>query len=454
MSPSPIRPVLDRFVRRLAALLVGIFYRRLEVVGLERVPQDGPVLFVANHPNSLMDPFLLVGALPRTPRFLAKSTLWHNPLLRPLLALGGAVPVYRRQDVGADTSANGATFARCHAELAGGGAIALFPEGVSVHEPELQPIRTGAARIALETEAQHGDLGLRIVPLGLEFEDKGRFRSRALLVVGDPIDPSAERVAYGRDERAAVRGLTERIEAGLRAVTLNHRSFREADLVKRIASVYAEDERELPGHAPLAGTLGLRQRFAAAWERLAEQHPGRARKVADLVTRYDALLTRNRLRDDQITARYSTHEVALYLFDHLPLLAIWLPAALLGALLNALPAAAARGVGLATRRWPTLPATYKLLTGFVAFPVVWALEAALVGGLFGGVAGAMLFLAAPLTGFALVRFSEEHDQLRDEALAFLRLREKRSELRACRRDLRDEIQALAAVGWLPPGPRH
>ena len=66
-------------------------------VGAGLVHQRGEHIAV----NSFRD------TLPRTPRFLAKSTLWHNPLLRPLLALCGAVPVFRRQDVGADTSANG-----------------------------------------------------------------------------------------------------------------------------------------------------------------------------------------------------------------------------------------------------------------------------------------------------------------------------------------------------------
>ena len=73
------RRLLDRAARGLARLLLAVFFRSAEVQGLERVPASGPVLFVANHGNALIDPMVLVALLPRLPRFLAKHTLWSNP---------------------------------------------------------------------------------------------------------------------------------------------------------------------------------------------------------------------------------------------------------------------------------------------------------------------------------------------------------------------------------------
>src|SRR5688572_29391736 len=95
---SRARRLLDRAARGLARLLLGVFFRSAEVQGLERVPASGPVLFVANHGNALIDPMVLVALLPRLPRFLAKHTLWSNPAVRPLLELAGAIPVYRAQE--------------------------------------------------------------------------------------------------------------------------------------------------------------------------------------------------------------------------------------------------------------------------------------------------------------------------------------------------------------------
>jgi glycerol-3-phosphate O-acyltransferase/dihydroxyacetone phosphate acyltransferase len=171
---------------QLARTLTRIFFREIEVVGAERVPEAGPLLVVANHHNSLVDPALVLARLPRAPRFLAKSTLWKLPGLRVLLDAAGSIPVYRRQDAGEDTTRNRETFARCHEVLGAGGAVALFPEGISHDAPRLASLKTGAARIALEAGARFAPLGLRILPVGLVFDQKGKFRSRALLRVGAP----------------------------------------------------------------------------------------------------------------------------------------------------------------------------------------------------------------------------------------------------------------------------
>src|SRR6185436_12374607 len=136
-------------MRTLARLVLRIWFREVEVCGAERIP-------------------------PVQPRFLAKSTLWKIPILRPFLRLAGSIPVYRPQDK-EDTSRNAETFTRAGEVLAQRGAIALFPEGKSHSQPGLQPLRTGAARIVLEAERKHPGLGVRIVPVGLLFDAKETF---------------------------------------------------------------------------------------------------------------------------------------------------------------------------------------------------------------------------------------------------------------------------------------
>lgn len=217
--PGRLRRVLDEAVVRLARLMLHVFFREVEVTGRERIPRGVPLVFVANHNNSVVDSVLLLALPGARPRMLAKSTLFSHPIMGPLLALVGALPVYRRQDAGADVSRNFETFAHCRKVLAAGGQIALFPEGRSHSEERRLPIKSGAARIVLEAEARQGSLGIRIVPVGLNYEAKDRFRSKVWVCVGHAVDPTAEIVRHQDEPRAAVRGLTERIAVALADAT-------------------------------------------------------------------------------------------------------------------------------------------------------------------------------------------------------------------------------------------
>jgi 1-acyl-sn-glycerol-3-phosphate acyltransferase len=253
-----MRKYLDSFVSALCRLVARIFFRRVEVVDLARFPRGGPLLVVANHGNNLIDPMLLFGFLPVPVRFLAKSTLWDNLGLRFLMQLGGAIPVYRPKD-GADVSQNQETFARCRQTLADGGAIALFPEGLSHDEPALQPLKTGVARIALEAESEHGPLGVRIVPVGLVFERRHEFRSRVLIQVGEPLELAADIERYTREPKEAVRELTARVGDALAGETLNYASWNDARLVERAADIFARPELDVPTPGELAARVPVRQ---------------------------------------------------------------------------------------------------------------------------------------------------------------------------------------------------
>jgi 1-acyl-sn-glycerol-3-phosphate acyltransferase len=435
---------------------VRVFFRDIEQVGAERVPSSGALLVVANHHNSLVDPALVLAELPRAPSFLAKSTLWKLPGLRVLLDAAGSIPVYRRQDAGEDTSRNEESFARCHEMLAAGAAVALFPEGISHDAPRLASLKTGAARIALEAGARFAPLGLRILPVGLVFDAKGKFRSRALLRVGTPFEPRAEQRLYAQDPVGAVRALTERIRRELEAVTLNYPEQEEPSLVDRVSEVWSAGEKPLPARLALAEAFRLRQNLIASYARLRERHPEQVARARELAARYEAGLRRLGLRDDHVAARYPLRSVARFLAGTLSLLLFWLPFAAIGIALNWIPYQVVRLVALQSSS-QDLPATYKLLGGFVFYPAAWALEALLAGWLLGPAAGLAVFALGPLTGYAAMLFHERYEHLIEESAAYLlRLVRRRSvrALRAERSALRGELDRLAALDRDAPAPER
>ena len=122
-------------LRRLLAAWLGaairLFFRRVEVVGRDRVPATGPTLFAINHPNALVDPILLLCFAPRPVSFLGKAPLFRIPVIGWLVRALDTIPVYRRQDGNVDPAQTRATFARARALLVRGGTIAIAPEGTS-----------------------------------------------------------------------------------------------------------------------------------------------------------------------------------------------------------------------------------------------------------------------------------------------------------------------------------
>jgi glycerol-3-phosphate O-acyltransferase / dihydroxyacetone phosphate acyltransferase len=433
--------LLTRFLR----LILRVFFRSVEVVGAERLPPGKPLVLVANHVNGLVDPVLLLGPLPVRPRLLAKSTLWKNPVVRPFANWAGAIPVYRQQDQ-VNTAQNEETFIRCHEVLAQGGAIALFPEGKSHSEPALQPLKTGLARIVLGAERRFPGLGVRIVPVGLTFDQKESFRSRALVQVGEPIDPQPEVLLDKDDNPAAVRALTARVSQALEEVTLNYGNWEDARLIARAAEIYGRDGVELPGRRRLAESFPIQQAFIEGYEDLRRRFPERVAAVVAAVRSYDRLLDALHLRDDQVAAAYPFSPVLRFAGLTLLRLLFHLPLAVLGTVLNWLTYQVIGPIAtLVARRVPDQIATYKLFGAVLLFPLTWIAESLLAARGLGWWAAPAVLVLAPLTGWAALLFHETHNAFWQETWAYLLLRTRRrvaDRLRACRETVLHEVGEL------------
>src|ERR1700692_2438840 len=100
-----------RIIVALLQFALRVYFRRVEVAGLENVPRTSPVIFVLNHPNALVDPAFLLCLAPRRVAFFAKGPLFRMPVVGYLLRALDSLPAYRPQDPGQDVSRNIETFA-------------------------------------------------------------------------------------------------------------------------------------------------------------------------------------------------------------------------------------------------------------------------------------------------------------------------------------------------------
>ncbi|MGA7990816.1 MAG: 1-acyl-sn-glycerol-3-phosphate acyltransferase [Thermoanaerobaculia bacterium] len=393
-------------VLALVRTAIRLFYRRIEVSGLENLPRDGPVLLVANHSNGLVDPMVVLRALGRPVVFVAKSTLWKVPVLRSFLDLLGCVPVVRRREFPEGEKAGGPerneeSLQRLAAVLEAGGCVLIFPEGRSHSDPRLSEIRTGAARILLLSKKSPV-----VVPVGLWFTKKEEFRSDVLVKIGTPVPPPPD---------PTVEAWTQAMGAALEAVTLNADDWKDHEVVAAMEALYGEKirgdflEGEEGERGPLARSLRIRQLLVTARASLERTHPGEVALLVRRVRAFDHLLRRISFSSSSLDNPPNAGTIAWHTLKALAAIALGFPVAVLGVIAWWVPY---RLCGIVANRVPGAPkerdqvALYKLLGGAALFPLFLAFWSATAWHIGGPLATALAFALLPFAGISSLFFFE------------------------------------------------
>ena len=134
-----------RTILRAIALAVLRPLLSLRLIGVELVPQDGPLLVASNHLSNA-DPIILEAAFPRPLFFLGKAELFHNLFFRWVLRRFGGIPLERG-------TADRAAIRRARAVLEQGIALGIYPEGARSKTAALVKGLPGAGLIALQSDS-------------------------------------------------------------------------------------------------------------------------------------------------------------------------------------------------------------------------------------------------------------------------------------------------------------
>jgi len=415
---------MRRFLTSFFRFVVRVFYRHVEVTGIDNVPAHEPVLFAVTHPNGLVDPLFLLCFAPREVSFLAKAPLFTMPVIGWFARKFDSIPVYRKGDNVAGS--NRATFAKARALLQRGGSIAIFPEGTTHSDPQLRELKTGAARIALGC----GCTTMSIVPTGIYYTEKKTFRSAAMIAFGTPIDvkPDVGRAlspSDGEPNPASVERLTNEIERALDDATLQADSHAALELIARAERIFTG------GTHDLATELELRRRFVEGYTYLRERDPQRLERLSAEVAQIDA---------EQIAAR-KPRAAALWRL-------LLLPFAIVGAIVHY---PTYRLVGFLSVRFARgedeMIATIKAIAALLLFPLTWIALALVFH-------QPLLVILLPLLGWIALRVLETLDQVIGRARAFFHrdVTKEREALRAAIMAVADEMESPAtARRSSPPG---
>ncbi len=352
-----------RFVRAVVSFALRLFWR-VRVQG--KIPDlDGPVIYVGNHPNSLIDPALVFVITNRHVTFLAKAPLFKTPAIAQILKGLDALPVYRKQDDPTQMNKNEGTFEAAANALRQGRAITLFPEGRSHSEPSLGEIKTGAARIALRAASSPEARSLKIVPVGLTYEQKHRFRSEVLIDVGEVIDVARFIPTSAEDEARCVRELTDAIASGLRKVTLNLSQWEDLPLIKTAEALYAFRLGEGAGDAERL------RRFAGGVEFFRREQPERFERLRGALMEFKRRLDLVHADPTSLTLVYRRSQVYRFIGRNVASLFLGFPLFLLGVVLYFIPFQIPRVLARVLKVDLDLIATVKFSAVLVLAPLWW-----------------------------------------------------------------------------------
>lgn len=353
-----------------------VFFREFEVRNQHLMPAQGPLLVVCNHPNTFMDPIVTASLLQQPVHFIAKSTVFGSGFQSWLLRQMHLIPIHRREDNPNQAISNEEAFAASYEALRQGKTLLIFPEGNSFNQRRLRQVKTGTARIALGAEeANRYRLGVRILPVGLNYSAPTRFRSRVFVNVGEPIEVAAYAEAYKQDGKTAVVALTEEIRKQLESLIIHTPTNEEDALARQVEAIYkdrlsASMPESTPSHVQ---DFLITKAIIRSINHFSQTAPEEVALLKQDLQQYNLQLQRLRLHDALLGK--GRQAVLWQSIIGFALLLLGLPIYMYGLLHNYIPYIIPSRVARLVTREEEWFAPIMLTVGIFTFPLFYALEA-------------------------------------------------------------------------------
>ncbi|KAL3479106.1 hypothetical protein BJX99DRAFT_223078 [Aspergillus californicus] len=269
-----------------------------------------------------------------------------------------------------------AVFGRLHA----GGCIGIFPEGGSHDRSDLLPLKPGVALMALGTLAENPDCGLTIVPCGMNYFHAHKFRSRAVIEFGTPVEVPRELVDKYKsgDRRGAVGPLLELIYQSLVAVTVTSPDYETLMVIQAARRLYNIKGKKLP----LPMVVELNRRLVKGYSHFKDDP--RIVSLKKAIADYNKQLRLLGIRDHQVdyakfsfikviaTLIYRLGKLALLFIGTLPGLLLFTPVFITTKFISNRKSKEALAASTVKLQGRDVMATWKLLVALAFAPALYA----------------------------------------------------------------------------------
>lgn len=326
--------MLYRILKLIVAVGIRLFYKEIKVKNRKNLNTNGPCIILANHPNTLMDAWI-IGHISKQPiYFMAKATLFNSPLKQKILRSLNMIPINRKGEGNITGVANLDSFEACYKILEEGKTLVIFPEGTSYLERHLRELKTGAARIALEAEKRNnGQLNLKIIPLGLNYLEAYKFRSDILVNVGTPMEVENYLEDYKVNANQTAKRLTEQIRIRLEQQLVNSDAKEEEELTEELHSIFTSKYIK-PGEKGVEGEVKLMKQIRDAIDELKLTQPWKVDEIKTALVQIRWKLDKFEIRADFLDRRFRSRMFLRQILVSILFLLIGLPLFVYGVIHN------------------------------------------------------------------------------------------------------------------------
>lgn len=417
----------------LSRWIVRIFFREIIVRGQDQIPASGSIIFTPNHPNSLLDPLLMMLlSPPYRIRFVAKAPLFRIPVFGAILRHLGAIPVVRRFEAEGQVDYRD-FFAACVRALQEGDCIVIFPEGRSLSQPYLAPMKTGPARLYVLAREQ--GIQAFLVPVALNYEQGSTFRSAVSILIAPPIQIQEHKNQPPVEDGIAVQEITTVLGQTLDQHVFQAESYRDRELMLLLEQLWAEEPVESWDHR-----ISRLKQFEGALSKLRQSAPREIENLRRLLSRYHRLTEAYGINGTATQVPQNSSVISLlakllgYLLAGAGIVLNWIPYRIVDLLVRA------------SKPEEVDVATFKVIASFFLFPLTYIAEMWGVYRFLGWLpAFAFGILIVPVSLFTL-RFFERREPTSARAVSIRRgsAQRKRDQLARLRSRIVMETEKLAS----------
>lgn len=314
-----------------------LYYSQIKVKNAKLIQQEGPMIIIANHPNTLVDAWLVGNVCKQPIYYMAKGTFFNSKLKMWFLKSLNLVPINRATEAKTKGVNNTASFEECYKILEQGKTLVIFPEGNSFMERQLRELKSGTARIALEVERRNGgNLGLKVLPMGLIYLQANKFRSSILVNVGEPIAVTNHLEAYEENPIVGSKRLTADFRKHLENVLITTQSKEQEELIDDLAEALSSRYRKESSDG-IDKDIDLLKKVRDRVEEISLVEPWKIEEIQNLMINIRWRLSKLKIQADFLDRRFRSVMFIRQLLTSVFFILIGFPVFLFGLFHNIIP---------------------------------------------------------------------------------------------------------------------